>query len=589
MSELTSQPASIQSLYSMYRNNKLFVNRRYQRKLVWTLNEKQKLIESVLKKYPIPAILLAERDAAPGTYEIIDGLQRLQALLSYIEMAFPIADGRYFLVSGFPTALQFSKENIFEIKPDVKQISPSDVGVILDYTITLSVMRGATETEINDVFGRINTYGHRLSDQERRQAGVQNSFSELVRKIASKLRGDVSLNILPLSSMPSISIDLPKTKHGYQILADEVFWVKQGVLRSTDLRDSMDEQCIADVCASIIGGTCLERSKEALDKVYDISNEESERILTALQVYGATQLENEFIYCINEIIEVCNADSVEDLRTVLFSEKNTNGFPAVFSILIIAFHEALIKENKMVSSYSSAKTSIRGLSRRIEVGQRAASANERRANINAVKGLIAGVLVPNDKNPRAYLGGAAPEIDVVIRRSEIETSCYELKQGILSLGEGRGKDQGICDKIINTIAAIANNGKDSSGCLIIGVADKESDANRIQLLDSISPIQIGNRRVVGIVREAKILGISVEKYVDQLKNVIKSSALSDSTKMSVLSSLAYDNYYGLGIVVINIPSQSEITFVGNQVYWRNVDSTELASDPKMITIIAKRF
>ena len=77
MAELVSQPTSIQSVYTWYREDKLYVNRRYQRKLVWTLEEKQKLIESILKKYPVPAILIAERDSSPGTYEIIDGLQRL--------------------------------------------------------------------------------------------------------------------------------------------------------------------------------------------------------------------------------------------------------------------------------------------------------------------------------------------------------------------------------------------------------------------------------------------------------------------------------------------------------------------------------
>lgn len=49
MSELASQPTSIQSVYAMYREDKLFVNRRYQRKLVWTLEEKQRLIESIVK------------------------------------------------------------------------------------------------------------------------------------------------------------------------------------------------------------------------------------------------------------------------------------------------------------------------------------------------------------------------------------------------------------------------------------------------------------------------------------------------------------------------------------------------------------
>ena len=55
MAELGSQTSSIQSVYSLYRDDKLFVNRRYQRKLVWTLEEKQKLIEINSEEYPVPS------------------------------------------------------------------------------------------------------------------------------------------------------------------------------------------------------------------------------------------------------------------------------------------------------------------------------------------------------------------------------------------------------------------------------------------------------------------------------------------------------------------------------------------------------
>src|SRR5450756_247660 len=70
MAELSAQPTSIQSIYSWYAEDRLYVNRRYQRKLVWTLEEKQRLIESILKKYPIPAVLIAERENEPGSFEI---------------------------------------------------------------------------------------------------------------------------------------------------------------------------------------------------------------------------------------------------------------------------------------------------------------------------------------------------------------------------------------------------------------------------------------------------------------------------------------------------------------------------------------
>jgi hypothetical protein len=179
VAELDSNTRSIQSIYgTLYSAGKLVVNRRYQRKLVWTLEEKQKLVESVLRRFPIPAILLAERDS--GEYEVIDGLQRLHALISYIEGAFSSPDDQYFDVSKFATAQARADQGIFETRTD-SLLPIGAVSTFLDYSLSVSIMRDASETEIDDVFGRINSYGHRLSDQERRQAGVQDKFADMER------------------------------------------------------------------------------------------------------------------------------------------------------------------------------------------------------------------------------------------------------------------------------------------------------------------------------------------------------------------------------------------------------------------------
>ena len=37
-----------------YKRNEIFVNRKYQRKLVWTLQEKQAFIDTLLRGYPVP-------------------------------------------------------------------------------------------------------------------------------------------------------------------------------------------------------------------------------------------------------------------------------------------------------------------------------------------------------------------------------------------------------------------------------------------------------------------------------------------------------------------------------------------------------
>lgn len=60
---------------------------------------------------------------------------------------------------------------------------------------------------MTDIFGRINSGGRQLSNQEKRQAGVDNPLSNFVRKVSSKMRMDITDDIIELSLMPSISID----------------------------------------------------------------------------------------------------------------------------------------------------------------------------------------------------------------------------------------------------------------------------------------------------------------------------------------------------------------------------------------------
>ncbi len=93
---------SVQEAYTWYRENKLWVNRHYQRKLVWTVAEKQKLIDSILLGYPLPLILLAEK--ANSCYDIIDGMQRLNAIFTFIETSYSLESGKYFDLKVFLTA-----------------------------------------------------------------------------------------------------------------------------------------------------------------------------------------------------------------------------------------------------------------------------------------------------------------------------------------------------------------------------------------------------------------------------------------------------------------------------------------------------
>jgi len=66
---------SIQEAYRLYADNKLTVNRRYQRKLVWSETEKRHLLDSVERELPIPLFMLAKSKGDIDSFEIIDGMQ----------------------------------------------------------------------------------------------------------------------------------------------------------------------------------------------------------------------------------------------------------------------------------------------------------------------------------------------------------------------------------------------------------------------------------------------------------------------------------------------------------------------------------
>lgn len=87
----------VERSYEDYKNEQYLVNRRYQRKLVWELEEKQAFIDSLANGYPVPLFLFAKNNyKGSDRFEIIDGMQRLNAVFSFIENQYPTSNGEYF-------------------------------------------------------------------------------------------------------------------------------------------------------------------------------------------------------------------------------------------------------------------------------------------------------------------------------------------------------------------------------------------------------------------------------------------------------------------------------------------------------------
>src|SRR5437763_5254762 len=73
---------SIGEILNMYRDAELIINPDFQRLFRWEIGQKSKLIESLLLGIPLPSIFVFEKDN--GTWELIDGLQRISTLLEFM-------------------------------------------------------------------------------------------------------------------------------------------------------------------------------------------------------------------------------------------------------------------------------------------------------------------------------------------------------------------------------------------------------------------------------------------------------------------------------------------------------------------------
>jgi len=175
-----------------------------------------------------------------------------------------------------------------------------------------------------------------------------------------------------------------------------------------------------------------------------------------------------------------------------------------------------------------------------------------------------------------------------IRRSRTETSKYEFKQGILRLDKGRSIDHQFIASLIETICGIANVSPGADGFVYLGIADKPADARRIEELDGVAPSHFEYIQIVGIDREAKVLKLALDKYVNIIENAISKSALSEPLKTHARTGMDVISFKGMSVLRITIPAQTAASFVGDLCFYRTGSSTVEAKGPQ-IAAIAKLF
>lgn len=260
---LNVMPQLTQKIYELYLNGNLKVNRRYQRKLVWSIEEKQSFIDSLIKGYPIPMILTSK--IGQEEYEVLDGLQRLNAITSFIEREFSL-NGKYFDVNSITLTQNLRSSN----NEKVTILTNEENSNFLNYPIPFAVTDNDNKDFIDETFRRINTKGRQLSKHDLRQAGALGVIPNIVNTVAMYVRKDSSQsNVLTLKQMKNISIGDDKLKYGINI--SNIVWVSNGIISKNEIRKSRDEELIAHLVGYILDPNA-QTTASYLDEMYDVKS-----------------------------------------------------------------------------------------------------------------------------------------------------------------------------------------------------------------------------------------------------------------------------------------------------------------------------
>ena len=69
---------------NLYQSGEMNINPNFQRMFRWNPEQKTRFIESILLGIPIPPIFVSQRE--DGTWDLIDGLQRLSTMFEFAGM-----------------------------------------------------------------------------------------------------------------------------------------------------------------------------------------------------------------------------------------------------------------------------------------------------------------------------------------------------------------------------------------------------------------------------------------------------------------------------------------------------------------------
>ncbi|WP_455852573.1 DUF262 domain-containing protein [Pantoea endophytica] len=194
---------------------------KFQRRSVWTEKAKSYLVDTILRGKPIPKILITQTlNVGRNVRTVVDGQQRLRAILSYINGDFKVSRAHN---------REFSSFYFDDLPDDIKS-------EFLKYEIGVDMLFDLSFEDILDIFARLNTYSVKLNPQELLNAQYLGYFKQAAYSL------------------------------GFRYVA---YFIEGGILTEKEVTRMSEAELSSDLLGSLIEGIQPKKHIPALYKKYD--------------------------------------------------------------------------------------------------------------------------------------------------------------------------------------------------------------------------------------------------------------------------------------------------------------------------------
>ncbi|RUX01746.1 MAG: DUF262 domain-containing protein [Mesorhizobium sp.] len=173
MKSFDSRTYSINDFVEWDTAGQLELNPTFQRRNVWSEKAKSYLMDTVVRGKPIPKFFIRQKlnvTTRTSVREVVDGQQRLRTILAFVKDGFAISRAQNKEHGG----RRFS-----QLPEEVQE-------QVLSYEVAVDLLINLPDTEILDIFSRLNSYAVVLNEQEKLNAEFFGPFKIAADTIGRK-------------------------------------------------------------------------------------------------------------------------------------------------------------------------------------------------------------------------------------------------------------------------------------------------------------------------------------------------------------------------------------------------------------------